>query len=146
MAMPNNNRPSPSKMNLAKLPPGGIYDEVRARMNSFASLCVTVCEFRFGGGFADYLRMIDGAAVGVNEAKKVGTSLTGVDLQRQNHIEGLHSTTATSEKPQPFAYASTGVELLLLLQTVVELVFRGVRDPDARIRFVFQYACDRLST
>jgi type I restriction enzyme R subunit len=33
-----------------------------------------------GHGFADYLYYIDGKAAGVIEAKKVGTTLTGVEI------------------------------------------------------------------
>jgi type I restriction enzyme R subunit len=35
-----------------------------------------------GHGFADYLFYIDGKAAGVIEAKKVGTTLTGVEIQQ----------------------------------------------------------------
>ena len=42
-----------------------------------------------GHGFADYLLYIDGRAAGVIEAKKVGVTLTGVEIQSDRYSKGL---------------------------------------------------------
>jgi hypothetical protein len=42
-----------------------------------------------GHGFADYLLFVDRQAVGALEAKKVGTPLTGVELQVRMYGDGL---------------------------------------------------------
>ena len=38
-----------------------------------------------GHGFADYLLYVDAKAVGVVEAKKIGTTLTGVETQSDKY-------------------------------------------------------------
>lgn len=52
-------------------------------LNLYASRGVAVCEFamRRGHGFADYLLYVDGKAAGVLEAKKAGSTLSGVERQ-----------------------------------------------------------------
>ena len=52
---------------------------------------VAVREFPLGSGygFADYLLYVDKQAVGVVEAKKAGTTLTGVELQSEKYSAGL---------------------------------------------------------
>ena len=54
---------------------------------------VAVREFPMaqGHGFADYLLFIDRKPVGVLEAKKAGTPLTGVETQSQKYTEGLQT-------------------------------------------------------
>lgn len=42
-----------------------------------------------GFGFADYLLYVNGKACGVIEAKKEGTTLTGVELQSSRYAQGL---------------------------------------------------------
>ena len=55
----------------------------RKQADIFASRGVAIREFplKTGFGFADYMLYVDGAAAGVVEAKKEGTTLTGVELQ-----------------------------------------------------------------
>jgi type I restriction enzyme R subunit len=52
---------------------------------------VAIREFplKHGHGFADYLLYVDGKAAGVVEAKKAGTTLTGVEVQAAKYSEGL---------------------------------------------------------
>jgi type I restriction enzyme R subunit len=94
-----------------------------------ASRGVAIREFKLEAGFADYMLFVDGKAVGVVEAKKEGTTLSGVDTQSQKYLDGLPSYVQTVRVPLPFAYESTGVET----------VFRDVRDPDYRSRRVFSF-------
>ncbi|BCA78918.1 hypothetical protein [Desulfuromonas sp. AOP6] len=65
-----------------------------------AALGVAIREFPLPGfGFADYLLYIDGQAAGVIEAKKAGSTLTGIEVQSSKYTQGL-----------PFCYESTGIE------------------------------------
>jgi len=52
-------------------------------VNLYASLGVAVREFHMasGHGRADYMLFVNGKAVGTLEAKKVGSTLTGVEMQ-----------------------------------------------------------------
>lgn len=94
-----------------------------------ASRGVAIREFPLKGGFADYMLFVDRQAVGVIEAKKEGTSLSGVDTQSNKYLDGLPPHVQRVQTPLPFAYESTGVET----------VFRDVRDPNYRSRRVFSF-------
>ncbi len=98
-------------------------------LNFTASRGVALREFPLKAGFADYMLFVDRQAVGVVEAKKEGTSLSGVDTQSQKYLDGLPSRVQRAATPLPFAYESTGIET----------VFRDVRDPDYRSRRVFWF-------
>ena len=63
-----------------------------------------------GHGFADYLLYVDGKAAGIIEAKKTGTTLTGVETQSDKYTKGLPSNLPCWHRPLPFSYQSTGVE------------------------------------
>ena len=77
---------------------------------------------------ADYLLFINGAAVGVIEAKPEGTTLSGALQQAERYRASLPDN--LRRLPQfPFSYASTGVETC----------FRDIRDPDSRSRKVFTF-------
>ena len=73
---------------------------------------VAVREVSVGKGRADYVLFVDCQAVGVIEAKPVGTTLTGVEPQtlgyRQSYPGELPAAGAGG--PLPFGYESTGVE------------------------------------
>lgn len=62
-----------------------------ADANILAARGVALREFPLnpGYGFADYLLYIDGRAAGVIEAKKVGSTLTGVEVQSARCAKGL---------------------------------------------------------
>ena len=94
-----------------------------------ASRGVAIREFPLKTGFADYMLFVDRQAVGVVEAKKAGTSLSGVDTQSNEYLDGLPSHVQRVGTPLPFAYENTGVET----------VFRDVRDPEYRSRRVFSF-------
>ncbi len=94
-----------------------------------ASRGLAVREFPLEAGFADYMLFVDRQAVGVVEAKKAGTSLSGVATQSKKYLNGLPAHVQRVGTPLPFAYESTGVET----------VFRDVRDPDYRSRRLFSF-------
>ncbi|MGY1827598.1 type I restriction endonuclease subunit R [Blastococcus sp. SYSU DS0541] len=81
-------------------------------INRTAGRGVAVREFELtrGHGRADYLLFVDGEAVGVLEAKKVGTSLVGVETQSAKYADGLPDGIPSAGRPLPFAFESTGVE------------------------------------
>jgi type I restriction enzyme R subunit len=80
-------------------------------------------------GPCDYLLLVDRKAVGIVEAKKEGTTLSGVAEQAANYAANLPTFLAAGIDSLPFLYESTGVETL----------FRDQRDPDPRSRRVFTF-------
>src|SRR5689334_2744095 len=80
--------------------------------NVHAGRGVALREFplKSGFGFADYLLYLDGKAAGVIEAKKAGTTLTGVETQAEMYSVGLPDALPAHHRPLPFLYQSTGVE------------------------------------
>lgn len=80
-------------------------------------------------GIADYLFYIEGKAAGVIEAKKEGTTLTGVEVQSDKYKNGLPDILPSWHRPLPFCYESTGLETR----------FTSYLDPDARSRQVFSF-------
>lgn len=99
--------------------------------NLHAALGVALREFplRTGHGVADYLLYVDGKAAGVVEAKKVGTTLTGVEVQAEKYADGVPPDLPAHVRPLPFLYQSTGVET----RSTNRL------DPNARSREVFHF-------
>ena len=100
-------------------------------VNIHAGRGVAIREFPLkpGHGFADYLLYIDGKAAGVIEAKKSGTTLTGVEIQSDKYSKGLPDGLPAWIKPLPFCYQSTGVETR----------FTNNLDPEPRSRQVFAF-------
>ena len=101
-------------------------------VNLRASHGVAVREFVLQAphGRVDYLLFVDGQAVGVIEAKKVGETLKGVEWQSAKYLHGLtDEIPAALEGALPFAYESTGVETQ----------FTNTLDPDAKSRRVFSF-------
>jgi len=91
---------------------------------------VAIREFPLPGhGFADYLLYIDSRAAGVIEAKKAGTTLSGVEIQSAKYTKGLPDGLPRWRNPLPFAYQSTGAETR----------FTNGLDPDPRSRAVFAF-------
>lgn len=82
-----------------------------------------------GHGHADYLLYLEGKAVGVVEAKKVGHSLKGVEVQSKKYTTGLPDELPSWERPLPFAFESTGKETQ----------FTNNLDPKPRSRRVFMF-------
>lgn len=102
-----------------------------AQVNLSAGCGVAIREFplKAGYGFADYLLYINGAAAGVIEAKKAGTTLTGVETQALRYSEGLPERLPAHIRPLPFCYQSTGTETR----------FTCGLDPEPRSRQVFSF-------
>lgn len=98
-------------------------------MNISAGLGIAVCEFPLKTGDADYMLYVDGKAIGIIEAKPVGHTLKGVELQSLKYTTGLPKDIPHYFVPLPFAYESTGVETQ----------FTNGLDPDARSREVFTF-------
>ncbi len=98
-------------------------------LNLGASSGVAVREFPLKSGTADYLLFADRKAVGVVEAKREGTTLSGVAEQSEKYLAGVPENLPSVQEPLPFAYETTGIETL----------FRDSRDPDPRSRRVFAF-------
>lgn len=104
-------------------------------LNLKASLGIAIREFPLessGPGrkpSADYLLFVEGKAVGVVEAKPVGTTLSGVAEQSTDYLDRLPSNVPRFLDKPPFAYESTGVETY----------FRSLRDPESRSRRIFAF-------
>ena len=105
----------------------GVQD--RDRMNLGAGVGVAVREYPLASGPVDYLLFVNRKAVGVIEAKPIGTTLSGVAEQSARYLVGLEDKIPHVQLPLPFAYESTGTET----------VFRDERDPEPRSRRVFSF-------
>ena len=102
-----------------------------ADANIHASTGVAIREFPLNSGFGycDYLLYVNGKACGVIEAKKEGTTLTGVELQSSRYAQGLPTALPAWHRPLPFVWESTGVETH----------FTNGLDPAPRARSVFAF-------
>ena len=101
----------------------------REEMNLSVAQGVAVREFKLkqGHGYADYLLLVDGKAIGVLEAKAPGHTLIGVEPQSTKYAHGLPDGFNPPITPLPFLYVSTG--------GVTK--FTNLLDPEPRSRFVF---------
>jgi len=99
------------------------------KLNLGASLGVAVREFPLKSGQADYVLFVDRKAVGVVEAKKVGTTLSGVAEESEKYLASVPENLPHVLETLPFAYDTTGVETF----------FRDLRDPEPRSRRVFAF-------
>ena len=77
----------------------------------------------------DYALFVDRKAIGVIEAKSVGTTLSGVAEQSEKYARNFPDNIPHFTLPLSFAYESTGVETF----------FRDNRDPASRSRRVFAF-------
>ncbi|HSH59505.1 MAG TPA: hypothetical protein VK988_07665 [Acidimicrobiales bacterium] len=82
-----------------------------------------------GHGDADYLIFFVRKAVGIIEANKAGSTLTGVEWQSTKYSTGLPDAVPELTKPLPFSYESTGIETR----------FTNGFDPDPASRQVFTF-------
>lgn len=110
---------------------GGWAVQDYKRVNLGAARGVAVREFKMKDGYetADYLLVVDRNAVGVIEAKKPGTTLTGVEWQSAKYRDGLPDGISALVKPLPFAFESTGIEIR----------FTNGFDPEPASRNVFAF-------
>ena len=100
-------------------------------INLYSGSGVAVREFplRSGHGKADYLLYVNQKAAGVVEAKPVGSTLTGVEVQSEKYSTGLPGNLPAHQNPLPFLYESTGAETQ----------FTNRLDPDPRSRLVSSF-------
>ncbi len=105
----------------------------RRNLNLFAGPGVAVRNFPVEGGEADYILFVQvqgkPKAVGIIEAKAVGTTLSGVAEQSAGYTTALPVDVPHVSLPLPFQYESTGEETY----------FRDNRDPAPRSRRVFTF-------
>ncbi|MGB6219511.1 DEAD/DEAH box helicase family protein [Haloferula sp.] len=113
----------------AQLSAAGWSVQSMDELNLSASSGVAVREMRSEGGPADYILFVDGKALGVVEAKKEGTTLSGVADQSERYTHAKKWIPQRWADPLPFTYETTGVETN----------FRDQRDPDSRSRSVFGF-------
>ena len=104
-----------------------IQDYRRQSLN--AGVGVAIREFPLGKDSADYMLFVDRKAVGVVEAKPVGTTLGGVSEQTLGYLSAFPSALPSAGSPLPFGYESTGEKSF----------FRDLRDPSGRSRRVFAF-------
>jgi type I restriction enzyme, R subunit len=107
----------------------------RKRLNLYAGEGVAVRESVMapGHGRADYMLYVNQRAVGVIEAKPVGTPLTGVEWQSARYAEGLppevRHKALTVDGRLPFVFEASGSETH----------FTNGYDPQPRARQVFHF-------
>lgn len=115
-----------------KLAQAGWLVQDLAQADASARRGVAIREFPLSTGEADYLLVVDGEAVGVIEAKKSGTTLSGVKEQSARYQAGLPQGARQIgflRSPLPFSYEATDVEIF----------FTNDLEPDARSRPLFHY-------
>lgn len=106
----------------------------KENFNRNAALGVAVREFSLPNGSCDYLLFVGGKAAGVIEAKKAGTTLSGVAEQAAKYMDELPDHLASWSARLIFSYESTGDETF----------FRDTRDPNSRSRRVFAFHQPRM--
>ncbi|MGH8750466.1 MAG: DEAD/DEAH box helicase family protein [Burkholderiales bacterium] len=98
------------------------------RYDPNASRGIALREVPLKEGQCDYLLLVDRSAVGIIEAKREGTKLSGV-AEQSRFYAGQLPPFLQAKASTHFFYESTGVETY----------FRNTRDPDARSRQVFAF-------
>ena len=106
---------------------GWVVQDYKA-LNLSAARGIALREVPMKSGTCDYLLMVDRKPVGISEAKKEGTLLSGV-AEQSAHYGGNLPSVFQSTGTLPFYYETTGVETF----------FRDERDPDPRSRRVFSF-------
>jgi type I restriction enzyme R subunit len=103
-----------------------VQDANAANVHAGRGVAIREFPLKPGLGYADYLLYVEGKAAGVVEAKKAGTTLTGVETQSEKYSAGLPDALPAHQRPLPFLYQTTGVETR----------FTSGLDPDPRSRRV----------
>ncbi|HQW21081.1 MAG TPA: DEAD/DEAH box helicase family protein, partial [Rhodocyclaceae bacterium] len=106
-----------------------IFDIAQANIHAARGVALREFPLNPGHGFADYLLYVDGKAAGVIEAKKRGSTLTGVEIQSGRYAQGLPEGLPAWRRPLPFLYESTGIETH----------FTNGLDPEPRARNAFAF-------
>ena len=98
--------------------------------NPSAGRGIALREVPLKSGSCDYLLLVDRNAVGVVEAKKEGTRLSGVVEQSAYYaVNRPDMIQSSAEDSLPFLYETTGIETF----------FRDARDPEPRSRRVYTF-------
>ena len=105
-----------------------VQDFKTANLQAKSGVAIRNFSLKSGHGFADYLLYVEGRAAGIIEAKKKGSTLTGVEIQSGRYATGLPEALPAWYRPLPFGYESTGVETR----------FTNGLDPDCCSRKEFQ--------
>ena len=100
-----------------------------ASVNSSKGVAVEYFRMRQEVGGADYVLFVKGVAVGVIEAKKVGTTLIGKESQTKGYAEGFPESFKSISLPLPFLYETDGHNIR----------FTNLWDPKPRSRAVFNF-------
>lgn len=106
-----------------------VQDLKKANIHEKQGVAIREFPLNPGHGSADYILYVDGQAAGVIEAKKAGTTLTGIEPQSDKYKHGLPETLPAWFRPLPFCYESTGVETR----------FTNGLDSEPRSRNVFSF-------
>lgn len=106
-----------------------VQDVAQAHLTAARGVALREFPLNPGHGYADYLLYVDGKACGVIEAKKHGSTLTGVEAQSDRYLKGLPPGLPAWRRPLPFAFESTGIETH----------FTNGLDPVPRARNVFAF-------
>jgi type I restriction enzyme R subunit len=101
----------------------------RNRVNPRAAKGVAWEEAPLATGPGDYLLLADRLAAGVIEAKALGVTLSGVELQSRRYSTGMPNNISAHQLPLPVLYESNGAEIY----------FTDVRDPEPRSRRLFAF-------
>ncbi|WP_083502563.1 DEAD/DEAH box helicase family protein [Sphaerimonospora mesophila] len=105
----------------------------QAALDLGAGRGVAVREFPIGRKRADYVLYVDRKIVGVIEAKREGTPLTGVEWQSDDYAAAIPGDYRMAvwrrDEPLPFRYESTGIETR----------FTCTLDPEPRSREMFSF-------
>lgn len=79
------------------------------QINLAAATGVALRELPMKGGTADYALFVSKQLVGIIEAKRVGTTLGGVEAQTRPYASGVPSMVKAPITPLPFQYERTGM-------------------------------------
>ena len=66
-----------------------VQDLKKANLQAKSGVAIRNFSLKPGHGFADYLLYVEGKAAGVIEAKRFGSTLTGVEIQSGKYTAGL---------------------------------------------------------
>lgn len=81
-----------------------VCDYQDANIHAHKGVALRHFQLKPGHGEADYLFYVEGKAAGVIEAKKIGSTLAGVEIQSNKYKNGLPEGLPAWHRPLPFAY------------------------------------------
>src|SRR6478672_5230969 len=79
-----------------------VQDAKQASLGARRGVAIREFALKRGHGYADYLLYVDRKAVGAVEAKKVGDTLTGVEIQSAKYGDGLPNGLPAWASPNPW--------------------------------------------